>query len=125
MEKPKRSERVAQRLADQRTREKSRRARALARMRTTHGFYGPDWPDARFAALSRDHWRCLLCGRPAMAVHHITRIGAKGQDPAKNRPENLISLCALDHARADDRIIGDDECRRLLSERYGYNYDGL
>jgi len=75
--------------------------------------YGPDWPPARAAARARDGGRCRQCGAPEREgrvhdVHHIRPFREFGYVPGENRNdlqanalENLISLCAACHHRAE------------------------
>ena len=75
--------------------------------------YGPDWPAQRGAARARDGYVCRQCGAPEREgrqhdVHHITPFRAFGYVPGvnnfyrlANRLENLITLCAACHRRAE------------------------
>jgi DEAD/DEAH box helicase domain-containing protein len=75
--------------------------------------YGPDWPAARQAARRRDQYRCRQCGAPekpgrAHEVHHIQPFRDFGYRPDENRNDrqanaldNLITLCAACHHRAE------------------------
>jgi len=75
--------------------------------------YGPDWPAASAAARARDGGRCRQCGAPerperAHDVHHIRPFRDFGYVPGENRndreanvPDNLITLCAACHHRAE------------------------
>ncbi len=81
--------------------------------------YGPEWPARRDAARARDGYRCQACGAvepPARQhdVHHRVPFRAFVADPtlrqglpaelawqAANRPENLVTLCADCHHRAE------------------------
>ncbi len=75
--------------------------------------YGPDWAHARDAARARDGGRCRQCGAPeregkAHDVHHLRPFREFGYVPGENRndrlanaPDNLITLCAACHHRAE------------------------
>jgi DEAD/DEAH box helicase domain-containing protein len=75
--------------------------------------YGPDWPRARDAARARDGGRCRQCGAPeregrAHDVHHVRPFREYGYIPGENRGDlqanaldNLITLCATCHHRAE------------------------
>jgi DEAD/DEAH box helicase domain-containing protein len=75
--------------------------------------YGPDWPAAREAARSRDGHQCRQCRAPerpgrAHDVHHLRPFREFGYAPGENRNDrlansldNLITLCAPCHHRAE------------------------
>jgi DEAD/DEAH box helicase domain-containing protein len=75
--------------------------------------YGPDWPAASAAARARDGGRCRQCGAPeregrAHDVHHIRPFrefgyvaGENRNDRTANALDNLITLCAACHHRAE------------------------
>jgi len=81
--------------------------------------YGPEWPAQRDAARSRDGYRCQACGAPEPPgrqhdVHHKIPLRSFLADPtlraglaaeqswlAANRLENLVTLCATCHTRAE------------------------
>jgi DEAD/DEAH box helicase domain-containing protein len=75
--------------------------------------YGPSWPDASRAARTRDGGRCRQCGAPerperAHDVHHLRPFREFGYLPGENRNDrqantldNLITLCAACHHRAE------------------------
>ncbi|WP_424768542.1 HNH endonuclease [Paenibacillus sp. sgz302251] len=67
------------------------RARALwIDEQTIQLLYNPfSFRDYRKAALKRDHYRCLWCGRPATTVDHIVPSSKGGSD----LPENLLASC--------------------------------
>ena len=61
--------------------------------------HGPNWRNARRAALRRAAYRCELpdCGKASrLEVHHVTPLHAGGT----NEPENLRVLCRKHHVRA-------------------------
>lgn len=89
----------------------------------THANYGPTWPQVSEAILRRDEGRCLVCGDPAVEVHHIVRVGQKGFDPELQRPDNLISVCRADHQAAERGRVTKAELRALLTAKYSYQYD--
>jgi DEAD/DEAH box helicase domain-containing protein len=75
--------------------------------------YGPGWPAASVAARARDGHRCRQCGAPeregkAHDVHHLRPFREFGYAPGENRNDllanaldNLITLCAACHHRAE------------------------
>ena len=75
--------------------------------------YGPDWPSARRAAVARDGHRCRQCNAPEREgrgheVHHLKPFREFGYVPGENRNDrlantldNLITLCAACHQRAE------------------------
>ncbi len=75
--------------------------------------YGPDWENARWAALDRDEHHCRQCGAPERAgrthdVHHVRPFRDFGYVPGQNRNDreanqldNLITLCSACHSRAE------------------------
>lgn len=84
--------------------------------------YGPNWQQQRQKALQRDDYRCQTCGagpdfvghdRPqsglGLHVHHIRPFRDFGYVPEQNesylqanRLDNLITLCASCHRRAEE-----------------------
>jgi DEAD/DEAH box helicase domain-containing protein len=75
--------------------------------------YGPDWPEQRNAARSRDGYRCRQCGTPERDdrqhdVHHLVPFRSFGYVPGSNelyklanRLENLITLCTACHRHVE------------------------
>ncbi|MGH2626650.1 MAG: Zn-binding domain-containing protein, partial [Anaerolineales bacterium] len=75
--------------------------------------YGPDWPQASAAARARDGFRCRQCNAPerqgrAHDVHHLRPfrefgyvLGQNRNDRQANALDNLITLCAACHQRAE------------------------
>jgi DEAD/DEAH box helicase domain-containing protein len=75
--------------------------------------YGPDWARARDKARARDGYRCRQCGAPeregrAHQVHHLEPFrhfgyipGANRNDRMANALDNLITMCATCHHRAE------------------------
>ncbi len=75
--------------------------------------YGPEWTQVRDAARARDGHRCRQCGAPEREgrvhdVHHIRPFREFGYVPGQNRfdreanaLDNLITLCATCHHRAE------------------------
>ncbi|NIS81761.1 MAG: DEAD/DEAH box helicase [Anaerolineales bacterium] len=75
--------------------------------------YGPSWPQARQAAKARDGSICRQCGAAEREgrehdVHHIRPFRDFGYAPGENRNDrmanhidNLITLCAACHHRAE------------------------
>jgi DEAD/DEAH box helicase domain-containing protein len=75
--------------------------------------YGPNWQEQRQKTLERDGQRCRTCGATArpgagLHVHHIRPFRDYGYIPGKNdaykvanQLENLVTLCASCHRRAE------------------------
>jgi DEAD/DEAH box helicase domain-containing protein len=75
--------------------------------------YGPEWAQASHAARGRDGHRCRQCGAPerpgkAHDVHHLRPFREFGYVAGENRNDrqanvldNLITLCAVCHHRAE------------------------
>lgn len=53
------------------------------------------WEEIRQKALSRDNFRCIVCGKPATQVHHI-HLRSKRKDLIYNL-NNLVCLCSKHH----------------------------
>ena len=53
------------------------------------------WEEIRQKALSRDNFKCIVCGKPATQVHHI-HLRSKRKDLIYNL-NNLVSLCSEHH----------------------------
>jgi 5-methylcytosine-specific restriction endonuclease McrA len=71
-------------------------------------------PAIREYVLKRDHYKCVICGRPATDVHHVyTRnsfIPAFLEVPPTKKnmhPWNLISVCHSCHRRIHDKGLPD------------------
>ncbi len=84
--------------------------------------YGPNWQEQRQKALQRDDFRCRTCGAgpdldghektqsgKGLHVHHVRPFRDFGYVPGSNetyrqanRLENLITLCASCHRRAEE-----------------------
>ncbi len=84
--------------------------------------YGPNWQAQRQKALQRDQFRCRMCGAALLGpegesamsgrdlhVHHIRPFRDFDYTPGRNdnylqanRLENLITLCAACHRRAEE-----------------------
>ncbi len=71
--------------------------------------YGPDWPRISLAVRTRDGFRCQVCGVPEAAgrehdVHHKIPFRAFPSAAEANRLDNLITLCRVDHRRAEQNV---------------------
>ncbi|NPA31680.1 MAG: DEAD/DEAH box helicase [Chloroflexi bacterium] len=67
--------------------------------------YGPTWARARAAALERDGHRCRVCGgRENLHVHHIRPVRLFARAADAHRLDNLITLCARCHRRAEQHV---------------------
>lgn len=92
--------------------------------------YGPNWQSQRQKALQRDNYRCRMCGAAdsgvsgsvadggadgrgqrgqGLHVHHVRPFREFGYAPGRNenylqanRVENLVTLCAACHRRAEE-----------------------
>lgn len=54
------------------------------------------WLKVRIAAATRDHYMCVVCGRPAVDVHHIMFRSHGGKDEL----QNVVCLCRKHHIAA-------------------------
>jgi DEAD/DEAH box helicase domain-containing protein len=74
--------------------------------------YGPNWQAQRKLVLERDGFRCRTCGASGdetlLHVHHIRPFREYGYVPGENEhyktanhPDNLVTLCASCHRRAE------------------------
>jgi DEAD/DEAH box helicase domain-containing protein len=104
------------------SRELIERLRAAGDWLSDPNEYGPEWSAQRDAARSRDGYRCRACGAPEPGgrqhdVHHKIPFRAFLADPglraglapedawlAANRLENLVTLCASCHWRAETGV---------------------
>ena len=76
--------------------------------------YPPNWGEIAAEVKRRAGWKCERCGAPhqyrckpndralgglarTLTVHH------KDHNPANNRPDNLVALCAACHLREEGR----------------------
>jgi DEAD/DEAH box helicase domain-containing protein len=70
--------------------------------------YGPDWSRISLAVRTRDSFRCQVCGEPEAGrehdVHHKIPFRAFPSAAQANRLDNLITLCRLDHRRAEENV---------------------
>ncbi len=70
--------------------------------------YGPEWPRLRERVRARDRYRCRVCGAPEGKrqhhVHHIVPFRAFTSAEEANRLDNLVTLCAACHQRAEARV---------------------
>lgn len=67
--------------------------------------YGPTWPAARAAALARDGHRCRVCGATRdLHVHHLRPVRLFAHPADAHRPDNLVTLCARCHRRAEQHV---------------------
>jgi DEAD/DEAH box helicase domain-containing protein len=76
--------------------------------------YGPNWQEQRQKALARDNHRCRTCGATAqpgqgLHVHHLRPFREYGYVSGRNRNyeranrlDNLLTLCASCHRRAEE-----------------------
>ena len=70
--------------------------------------YGPDWAALRQRVRQRDGYRCQSCGAPetnrAHDVHHLAPFRQFASPAEANRLENLVTLCASCHRRAEAAV---------------------
>ncbi len=67
--------------------------------------YGSTWPKARAQALARDDHRCQVCGATQdLHVHHLRPVRLFTSPADAHRPDNLITLCARCHQRAERHV---------------------
>jgi hypothetical protein len=62
---------------------------------------GPNWQAQRRRAKARDQGTCQHCGAVGTDVHHIRPFRLFNDYRVANRMDNLITLCAPCHRRAD------------------------
>lgn len=61
-----------------------------------------DYQALREEVLSRDGWRCQICGKlQELEIHHIQKRSDLGSDASNN----LITLCFACHRRQHDRSL--------------------
>ena len=73
----------------------------------------------------RGYGKCELCGNAGYReVHHVF---ARGMDDAfrNDLAINLVSLCRVCHARAEQEAGMREECLKIISEREGISLDVL
>lgn len=70
--------------------------------------YGPDWRAISLSVRTRDGFRCQVCGAPETDrehdVHHKIPFRAFASAAEANRLENLITLCRIDHRKAEKNV---------------------
>ncbi|HUI89985.1 MAG TPA: DEAD/DEAH box helicase [Anaerolineales bacterium] len=70
--------------------------------------YGPDWPRLRHAVRTRDGFLCQVCGSPESGrehdVHHKIPFKAFSSAAEANRLDNLVTLCASCHRKAEQNV---------------------
>lgn len=71
--------------------------------------------------IQRDKGACILCGRPYEEMHHINFRSAGGT----HTEDNLVCLCWRCHHEAHGvrSKAYKQMLRRVMSERYGYEYE--
>ena len=98
--------------------------RSAEKRRTSYGSHkgDADWQETKKRIYVRDRGRCLVCGQRVpigTPPHHLVKVGAGG----KNDDPNLVLLCGVCHARADEYRITRATLQSYLTERHGYRYD--
>jgi 5-methylcytosine-specific restriction endonuclease McrA len=70
-------------------------------------------PEVREEVLKRDNYRCRRCGQEleGLTVHHVVYRSHGGT----HDPENLVTLCWLDHRKIHD---GELDVRRIGGRWY-------
>ncbi len=70
--------------------------------------YGPEWTRIRERVRARDGYKCQVCGTPESTrqhdVHHKTPFRAFTSMAEANRLENLTTLCASCHHKAEQNV---------------------
>lgn len=115
--KPSRIERLRAKEAQRQAKRAANKRQTFQKHHTTYG--GSDWQAAKARIWLRDKGRCLLCDRrvpDGTAPHHIKKVAAGG----KNEDTNLILLCPLCHAAADEYRYDVLTLRQVLAARYGH-----
>jgi 5-methylcytosine-specific restriction endonuclease McrA len=77
----------------------------------------PKWQKKRLDIMSRDNWRCRLCGNTeeTLVVHHS--VYEKGREPWDYGSNQLISLCETCHKKHHEtEITGEDAEERILKK---------
>ena len=84
------------------------RLRAAGLWRNDPNNYGPEWPQQRAIALTRDKHTCRVCGTrsdmQSLHVHHKIPFRAFDTPWQANRLENLVTLCPACHQRAESAV---------------------
>lgn len=119
--KPSRRPRLESQASGRTQRTTALKRRSIQKHRTSYG--GSDWQAAKSRIRARDQGTCQWCGKSAgqEPPHHITKVAAGGT----NDDSNLILLCRLHHADADEYRISRRALRQRLAAAYGYVYPDL
>lgn len=73
---------------------------ASGRLRASEAVYRR----ARALVLTRDRGSCLLCGAPAVHVHHrLPRSASSTRNPARHRLSALVALCEAHHQLVESK----------------------
>ena len=76
----------------------------------------PKWQKKRLEVLSRDNFKCQLCGDEDNMLHVHHKEYKKGCEPWEYDNSNFISLCKDCHREAENAKIS--ECKLILVSRF-------
>lgn len=79
----------------------------------------PRWQKMRLEILSRDEWKCQICGdnESTLNVHH--RWYERGSEPWEAKPEALVTLCESCHQHETDaRPDEESELLRSIKKKF-------
>lgn len=81
-----------------------------------------EWQQTREFCLNRDHYLCVICGKPAEEVHHKIHLNPRNINDVSitMNPDNLICLCKDCHF---DQHKGEHGNGRKSQEDYPYEFD--
>jgi len=70
--------------------------------------YGPEWDTLRKSILTRDEYRCRVCGKrqeeTQLHIHHQQPLRSFHSRQEANQPENLVTLCPRCHQRVENVV---------------------
>ena len=97
----------------------------MARAFSVAFYNSPEWQRVRQAALMRDRFLCVKCGRPAEEVHHKIHLTPNNiGDPRITMDlENLESLCRDCHFEEHKGQHGQGRKAQEREDDYPYEFD--
>lgn len=83
-----------------------------------------EWKKARELILIRDSYLCVLCGRPALDVHHKVHLSPDniGNPMVSLHESNLISLCGNCHKQIH---AGEQAGEQSILPIVGFDDNGM